>query len=289
MALQIIQDFIPKGSRNRPAYKLAVKYITIHDTANTQVRANAKNHAAYLKGSTAAGIPSSWHFTVDDKMIYQHLPLTENGWHCGDGTNGPGNRTSIGIEICENSDGGRKQAEENAAWLTAKLLKDYGLKTTAVKQHYNWSGKNCPRVLRGRVGGWAGFLEAVELQLNPKISVPSGSIYRVQVGAYSVKANAEAAIKRAQAAGFKDAFIVVSGVAIEPVKPAPIPTPKPKEIIEGSKVKVTEGAKDYSGTQLASFVYNRDYDVIQISGDRVVIGTGKAIVAAVHRSNLVLV
>ncbi|WP_250540012.1 hypothetical protein, partial [Bacillus subtilis] len=23
----------------------------------------------------------SWHFTVDDSVIYQHLPIDENGWH----------------------------------------------------------------------------------------------------------------------------------------------------------------------------------------------------------------
>ncbi len=33
----------------------------------------------------------SWHFTVDDSVVYQHLPLDENGWHAGDGTNGTGN------------------------------------------------------------------------------------------------------------------------------------------------------------------------------------------------------
>ncbi len=167
MALQIVQDFIPKGRRNRPGYKLNPRYVTIHDTANPGAGANAKAHAAYLKGAAAAAIPASWHFTVDDKVIYQHLPLNENGWHAGDGTNGTGNRQSIGIEICENRDGNRTEAEKNAAWLVAKLLKDYGLGLDRVKQHYDWSGKNCPRVLRGRKGGWAGFLAAIEAHLKP--------------------------------------------------------------------------------------------------------------------------
>lgn len=165
MAVQIIQDFIPKGRKNRPGYKLTPKYITIHDTANTQAGADAKAHANYVKSAAAAAIPASWHFTVDDKVIYQHLPLNENGWHAGDGTNGAGNRESIGIEICENRDGNRAQAEKNAAWLAAKLLKDYGLGLDRVKQHYDWSGKNCPRVLRGRKDGWQGFLAAVESHL----------------------------------------------------------------------------------------------------------------------------
>ena len=170
MSVQIIQDLIPKGRRNRPGYKLTPEYITIHDTANPGKGADAKAHAGYLKGSAAAAIPASWHFTVDDKGIYQHLPLDENGWHAGDGTNGTGNRKSIAIEICENSDGNRAKAEANAVWLVAKLVRE--VKTLkafpgCMKQHYDWSGKNCPNVLRGRKGGWAGFLAAVEKELNP--------------------------------------------------------------------------------------------------------------------------
>ncbi len=172
MAVQIIQDFIPSGRRNRPGYKLTPKYITIHDTANTQAGADAKAHAAYLKKNPPAS-EASWHFTVDDKVIYQHLPLNENGWHAGDGANGPGNRQSIGIEICENRDGNRAAAEANAAWLVAKLLKDYGLGLDRVKQHYDWSGKNCPRVLRGRKDGWKNFLAAVEAHLKTAPKLPA--------------------------------------------------------------------------------------------------------------------
>ena len=300
MAPKITQDLIPQGRRNRPGYKLVPKYVTVHDTANTDAGANAKAHAGYLKGAAAAAIPASWHFTVDDKVIYQHLPLTENGWHCGDGTNGTGNRQSIGVEICENKDGNRAQAEANAAWLTAKLLKDYGLKIAAVKQHYDWSGKNCPNVLRGRKNGWSGFLAAVEANLNPAAAkapatpAPSGgALYRVQVGAFAVKQNADACLKKARAAGFKDAFITggaPAAAAPTPVpKPEPTPAPKPATIKVGSKVKVKAGAKDYNGTQLASFVYARTYNVIQVSGDRVVIGQGKVVTAAVKMKDLVVV
>src|SRR5690606_34012548 len=69
-------------------------------------------------------------------------------------------------EICMNGDGDRAQAEENAAWLTAKLLTDLSLPIEQVKQHNIWSGKNCPSVLRGRVGGWDGFLARVAYYMN---------------------------------------------------------------------------------------------------------------------------
>lgn len=80
--VKITQDFIPAGNNNRPGYAMTPIYITVHNTANTAVGANAKSHASYVKNPDT---PTSWHFTVDDTEIYQHLPLNENGWHAGDG------------------------------------------------------------------------------------------------------------------------------------------------------------------------------------------------------------
>lgn len=57
----------------------------------------------------------------------------------------------------------------------------------------------------------------------------------------------------------------------------------------GARVKVNAGAKTYTGGRLASFVYDNTYDVISISGDRVVIGVGKAITAAVNKKDLTAV
>ena len=163
--MNIIQDFIPEGRRNRPGYKIiGPKYITIHSTGNTNKGANAAAHGSYLRGA-AANVPASWHYTVDDKEIRQHIPLDEVAWHAGDGGNGPGNRSSLAIEICENKDGDLSKAIDNAALLTAHLLQQFNLGLNKIKQHYDWSGKNCPRVLRGRKDGWQDFLAAVEAHL----------------------------------------------------------------------------------------------------------------------------
>lgn len=60
---------------------------------------------------------------------------------------------------------------------------------------------------------------------------------------------------------------------------------------KGDKVRVTKGAKTYTGVQLASFVYTTVYDVIQVGGrnlpdDRIVIGLGSAVTAAVKAADL---
>ncbi len=160
--MRIIRDYIPNGRRNRPGHTLNAKYITIHDTGNSAKGADARNHARYLK---TADVIASWHFTVDDGEIVQHLPLNEIGWHAGDGASGPGNRQSIGIEICMNADGDRTKAEKNAAALVARLLKELDLPISAVKQHYDWTRKNCPQVIRARPGGWDGFISAIKEEM----------------------------------------------------------------------------------------------------------------------------
>lgn len=107
-------------------------------------------------------------------------------------------------------------------------------------------------------------------------------LYKIQVGAYSVKANADAMLAKVKAAGF-DAFITTQGgEAVSNSTPV-------KEITVGSTVKVNQGAKTYDGKTLASFVYTRNHQVKEISGDRVVITYQGTVVAAVKKSDLTLV
>ncbi len=155
--MEIIQKIVPKGQKNqRPGYAMTPKYITVHNTANDSKGADAYMHARYLLNG-GGGRTVGWHFTVDDKAIYQHLPTNESGWHAGDG-NGAGNRQSIGIEICENSDGDFDKAVANAQGLIEKLMKDHGISKANVVTHKKWSGKNCPHKLIGR---WSEFIDGI--------------------------------------------------------------------------------------------------------------------------------
>lgn len=157
--VKIIKSIIKEGQTNqRPAHYMEPKYITVHNTANSNKGANAEMHAKYLHNG-ASGRVVSWHFTVDDTEIYQHLPLNENGWHAGDGGSGTGNRESIGIEICENSDGAFGKAVSNAVWLIQKLMKEHNVGIGGVVTHKHWSGKNCPHKLLDQ---WQGFIKRVE-------------------------------------------------------------------------------------------------------------------------------
>ncbi|MCL2299192.1 MAG: M23 family metallopeptidase [Firmicutes bacterium] len=62
--------------------------------------------------------------------------------------------------------------------------------------------------------------------------------------------------------------------------------PAANPIKAGDRVRVKQGAKTYTGGKLASFVYSTVYKVMQISGDRAVIGLGKAVTAAVRIADL---
>lgn len=148
-------------------YAMTPKYITIHNTAND---ASANNEVSYMINNN---YEVSFHYAVDDKEAVQAIPENRCAWHAGDGGSGTGNRYSIGIEICYSKSGGNRfiQAEKNAAYLTATLLKKYGWGIDRVKRHYDWSNKYCPH--RTMDMGWQRFLNMVQTELNGFSSKPS--------------------------------------------------------------------------------------------------------------------
>ena len=56
---------------------------------------------------------------------------------------------------------------------------------------------------------------------------------------------------------------------------------EPAPIVKGCRVRFT-GTRSYSGIKLADWTHNSIFDVIEVSGDRVVIGKGTAVTAAVN-------
>lgn len=145
---------------NRPGYLRKIQYIVIHETANHNRGADAQAHADYLAAGGDA--ETSWHYTVDDHQIIQHIPDNEVSWNAGDKLreNG-GNLNGISIELCVNEDGNFEQTLDNGARLTAYLLDAYDLSTGAVLQHFNFNGKNCPMTIR-ETGRWDEFIRLVE-------------------------------------------------------------------------------------------------------------------------------
>lgn len=207
--LHIVQDFIPSKNSNRPGTKFSATSVTIHNTDNTAAGANAAAHAKYQKGADARKRKVSWHFTVDDKGVFQSLPINEVGWHSG---TAKGNRTSIGVEICMNADLDAPAAYERAALLTAVLAFQQGFKVPSqIFQHHDWSGKNCPRVLRAQPHGWQEFLDQVARYKKDLTNVPAASIKLSKAADHHLTADSAKGVAPAQQVPVKH---LVSGASV---------------------------------------------------------------------------
>lgn len=104
----------------------------------------------------------------------------------------------------------------------------------------------------------------------------ANGMYKIQVGAYSKKKNADAMVEKLKKLGY-DAIVITDGTEVK------------KEIKVGSIVRVNKGAKSYTGGNLASFVYERDHEVKQINVDRVVITYQGTVVTAIRKCDLTVV
>jgi N-acetylmuramoyl-L-alanine amidase len=154
--VKITLDIIPLGNNRRGAV-LAPAFITIHETGNSAPGADALMHSKYIKSAECVARPASWHFTVDAHSIYQHIPTNEQAIHAGTRA---GNVSSIGIELCINSDGDFEQTKKNTQWLVGELMSEFGLTIDKIRQHFDWSGKDCPATIR-RTNTWQAFLDGI--------------------------------------------------------------------------------------------------------------------------------
>lgn len=173
--------------------------------------------------------------------VYQCLPWDFRGLHGG----GSSNETHIGVEMCEPScikyTGGSsftcsnfaeaqvvaKRTYESAVELFASLCKEKkldpladgviishkeGHKRGIASNHgdpeHLWKGLNLPYTMDT-------FRQAVKTAMNehkPEPKPETSALYRVQVGAYSVKANADAQLEKVKKAGFETYMIQVDGL-----------------------------------------------------------------------------
>lgn len=200
------------------------EYITIHNTPDINEAAGTNDAEQYSRATYNNNMGDVVvHYYIDETACWHILADDTVGWHAADGVNGPGNTKSIAIEII--MDGSGKSwdvnAEDRGAKLAAILLHKYGLGIDKMKTHRDWySKKYCPQYI---LPHWDKFVAKVKAYLadiekqdaaaaKPATPAPAqpaasnGKHYRVQVGYYSVKANAEAMVKKLKAAGF-DAII----------------------------------------------------------------------------------
>lgn len=175
--MNIVYDYVPQSSKKRTGRQMTATTLTIHSTGNPD--STARNERDYLtnpQNTTDTG----FHLVVDEKECICCIPFTEVAYHAGDGANGPGNTTSVAMEICESGD--REKTLKHAAQVAAWFLQGRGWGVEQLRQHHDWSGKNCPRILRD-TGRWQEFVQMVGKEMNAEMTVAEAkNVLKEKVG-----------------------------------------------------------------------------------------------------------
>lgn len=184
------------------------EYITIHNTEDIREAAGTNDAEQYARATFNNNMGDVVvHYYIDETGCWHILADDTVGWHAADGTNGPGNTKSIAVEIIMDGSGDSsdKGAEERGAKLAAYLLYKYGLGIDRLKTHRDWySKKYCPAYILPHWGTFKSKVEKYLTELKKPVEehVKPAVLYRVQVGAYRDKNNAENMKAQLIAAGF---------------------------------------------------------------------------------------
>ena len=138
----IRQRIIPANQTlQRPGYTLHTPYRWIqHENAN--YTSTAADEAQYLING-AEGRQASWHFTTDDDVIYQSVPIDEVTWQSADGA-GEGNMNGISNELCVRRGINTAQARFNAESLCAGITYALSVPMNRINSHWDMNANNAP-------------------------------------------------------------------------------------------------------------------------------------------------
>lgn len=110
------------------------------------------------------------------------------------------------INLC--ADICKRNGISKLVWSTDKNTRVNHLNGCNMTVHRDYAAKSCPGTyLYDRMGDIASRVNALLGNPAPAPEPESDTIYRVQVGAFKVKANAERMLEAIKAAGFTDAYI----------------------------------------------------------------------------------
>lgn len=162
--LQIKTKILPVNKKpNRKLLNGKVEWITIHNTADIQEAAGTNDAEQYARATHNGAMGGvTVHYYIDETDCWQLLNENEIGYHAADGANGPGNGTSLAIEIIMDGSGDAEDtgAEERGALLAAILLHRHGLGINKLTTHNHWYPKKyCPLYI---LPHWDKFVKKVE-------------------------------------------------------------------------------------------------------------------------------
>lgn len=153
--------------KNISPRKEKIKYIVIHDTGNTSLKAGAYNHYKYFNSNEVGA--SADIFTDDQNILKVNDYFKYYTYHAGDGKGRHGitNGNSIGIELCINTDSDYEKAFLNLVEITALCAEELNIPEKNIVRHFDASGKVCPKSMSGNNWErWWKFKEMVNEKLN---------------------------------------------------------------------------------------------------------------------------
>lgn len=200
--MTITDSLIPKNKYNRPGTKSTPKRICVHYTGDCG--ATAAQLAKYWQ-NVAAGVfkDKSWSWTSAqyivglDGEIVRCVPDNEIAYAAANQ-----NADTIHIEVCYKQKSGAFEEKSIAALreLVGYLMDKYSIPVRKVVRHYDLTGKQCPAYYVDE-NRWAALHERITSESK------SSALYRVQVGAFGNRDNAESYAARIRQAGFR-AFVI---------------------------------------------------------------------------------
>ena len=200
--MKITDKPIPINKYNRPGTKSSPKRICVHYTGDCG--ASAARLAQFWKNVAAGKFldkPNSWtsaqYIVGLDGEVIRCVPDGEIAYAAANQ-----NAYTIHIEVCYKQKSGRfeEKSVEALGELVRSLMTKYKIPAAKVVRHYDLTGKYCPAYYVDE-NRWAALHERITAE--PK----SAALYRVQVGAFSSKENAENYAAKIRQAGF-NAFVV---------------------------------------------------------------------------------
>lgn len=233
--MKIMQSILTNNPCYKAGKKITVKGLMLHSVGCPQPSASV-----FVKNWNRADFDSACvHAFIDGNTgdVYQCLPWNHRGWHGG----GSSNNTHIGVEMCEPAcikyTGGSnftcsdlataravaQRTYDNAVALFAHLCKEFNLDPLAdgvIVSHKEGhkrgiaSNHGDPEHLWNQLGmGYTmdTFRKAVKAAMGGN-TAGNDVLYRVQVGAYSVKKNADTQLAKVKAAGFDTYMVQVDGL-----------------------------------------------------------------------------
>lgn len=205
----ITNQFINKKLIQRPGGNRTPKYAVAHDTGNPN--STALQNYNYFNSKD---LRASAHVFIDDKHILVVIPLSEKAWHVRSDVS-DANEWAIGVELCYGSSINFKEAYSRYVWFFAYLCDTYQWDPDlGIKGHFQLDPKRRTDPLNsfhqyGKTFPF--FLEDVKYELKKRIVnqeefkevvLASEKLYKVQIGAFSSRKNAENLAFKAKEAGF---------------------------------------------------------------------------------------